>query len=184
MELNLRHKIALVTGSSRGTGEVIARTLAREGARVVFHSQTYNDSSTGEATVWGDISSAYGCEQVLSQLRERQLQIDILVNNYGTADRHAWADTDTDKWLQMYQINVLSAARMAQGLMADMRERGWGEDWADIEKKIVETDYPNPCGRIAERQEVADLVVYLCSPLAGFINGQNIRIDGGAVCYV
>ncbi|MBU1831484.1 MAG: SDR family oxidoreductase, partial [Gammaproteobacteria bacterium] len=53
-----------------------------------------------------------------------------------------------------------------------------------IVKKIVETEYPNPSGRIAERQEVADLVAFICSDLAGFINGQNIRIDGGAVCYV
>ena len=61
---------------------------------------------------------------------------------------------------------------------------GWGEDWDSIVARIVETDFPNPCGRIAERQEVADLVAFLCSPRAGFINGQNIRIDGGAVCYV
>ena len=38
--------------------------------------------------------------------------------------------------------------------------------------------------RLATRQEVADLVVFLCSEHAGFINGQNIRIDGGAVSYV
>ena len=39
-------------------------------------------------------------------------------------------------------------------------------------------------GRIATRQEVADLVVFIASPKANFINGQNIRIDGGAVRYV
>jgi 3-oxoacyl-[acyl-carrier protein] reductase len=61
---------------------------------------------------------------------------------------------------------------------------GWGGDWNDIVRKIVETDFPNPCGRIAEREEVADLVAFLCSPRAGFINGQNVRIDGGAVSYV
>ena len=45
---------------------------------------------------------------------------------------------------------------------------------------IVERDFPNPCGRIAEREEVADLVAFLASRRADFINGQNIRIDGGA----
>ncbi|MFB1035361.1 MAG: SDR family oxidoreductase, partial [Sinobacterium sp.] len=37
---------------------------------------------------------------------------------------------------------------------------------------------------LATRQEIADLVVFLCSPKAAYINGQNIRIDGGAVRYV
>ena len=61
---------------------------------------------------------------------------------------------------------------------------GWSEDWEEIVRHIVATDFPNPCGRIAEREEVADLVAFLCSPRADFINGQNIRIDGGAVNYV
>ena len=56
--------------------------------------------------------------------------------------------------------------------------------WEEILPKLVEHDYPNPCGRIAERREVADLVAFIASPRAGFINGQNIRIDGGAVVYV
>jgi len=256
MELNLGQKVALVTGGNRGTGEVIAQTLAREGATVIIHSLAETEATDTAESVWGDITTQAGSGQVLAQLAELGLHVDILVNNYGTADRHKWRDTDTDKWLQMYQVNVLSAARMAQGLMDAMAQRGWGriinlgtigshqpnsimpayyaakgalatlgvslakelsetgitvntvspgyvrtaevetgyrargkkqgwgDDWADIEKKIVATDFPNPCGRIAERQEVADLVAYLCSPLAGFINGQNIRIDGGAVCYV
>ncbi len=53
-----------------------------------------------------------------------------------------------------------------------------------MQEKIVEHDFPNPCGRLAARQEVADLVVFLASPRTGFINGQNIRVDGGAVRYV
>ena len=60
------------------------------------------------------------------------------------------------------------------------RKLGRGEDWSEVLQLIVERDFPNPCGRIAERQEVADLVTFLCSPRADFINGQNLRIDGGA----
>ena len=60
------------------------------------------------------------------------------------------------------------------------KKLGRGESWDEVVKLIVERDFPNPCGRIAEREEVADLVAFLASRCAAFINGQNIRIDGGA----
>ncbi|MCX2981566.1 SDR family oxidoreductase [Halieaceae bacterium IMCC14734] len=256
MQLHLKDKTALVTGSHRGTGSVIAATLEKEGCQLISHAINEVDRSEHGYSVWGDLATVAGCEQVLEQIAATDLNVDILVNNYGTADRHNWQDTDTDKWLQMYELNVLSAARMAQGLTPGMRERGWGrvinlgtigshqpnsimpayyaakgalatlgvslalelantgitvntvspgyvrtdeveagytararkrglsEDWDEVQKMIVETDFPNPCGRIAEREEVADLVAFLVSTRAGFINGQNIRIDGGAVRYV
>jgi NAD(P)-dependent dehydrogenase (short-subunit alcohol dehydrogenase family) len=251
MDLELSGKTVLVTGANRGTGQVIAEALTREGAHVIRHSMTAQ-----EGCLCADIASAEGTASLIEQLRTQDLMVDILVNNYGTTDRHNWQDSHTDKWLEMYQINVLSAARLAQALMQSMREKqwgriinlgtigshqpnnimpayyaakgalatlgvslarelggsgvtvntvspgliltpelealyrkkaqklGWGDDWRTIEARLVEQDFPNPCGRIARREEVADLVAFLCSPRADFINGQNIRIDGGAVRYV
>ncbi len=250
MDLGLKGKTALVTGSDKRTGETIASNLAAEGATVIFHGN--DELPTQLLAVNGDVTTETGCEQVLGQVAELGLDVDILVNNYGTTDNHRWKDADTAKWLEMYQINVLSAVRLSQGCIAGMKDRGWGriinlgtvgtfqpapvrpayyaakgalatmgvslarelagtgitvntvspgfirteqveagyrhlakklgrgEDWSDVVKLIVERDFPNPCGRIAERQEVADLVTFLCSPRADFINGQNLRIDGGA----
>ena len=45
MDLGINNKVALVTGSNRGTGLMIAEQLAAEGARVIFHSQTEGDSA-------------------------------------------------------------------------------------------------------------------------------------------
>ena len=70
------------------------------------------------------------------------------------------------------------------GYRARAKKKGWGEDWETIQAHIVEEEFPNPCGRLASREEVADLVLFLGSEQAGFINGQNIRIDGGAVVHV
>lgn len=262
MDLKLNNKVALVTGSNRGTGECIAATLAKEGAIVVFHSnekdaaQPAAEKLANACAVWGDISSEAGCEQVLAQTAALVGEVDILVNNYGTASAGKWGISSSDDWLDMYQKNVLSAARLIQGMVPGMKAKGWGrivqlgtigshqpnnimphyyaakgalatmsvsltkelshtgitvntispgyirtaeleagfrrraaklawgDNWDDIVKQIVASEYPNPCGRIAERQEVADLVAFICSERAGFINGQNIRIDGGAVCYV
>jgi 3-oxoacyl-[acyl-carrier protein] reductase len=253
MDLGLENKTALVTGANRGTGQVIATLLAAEGASVITHANSpgNTEGNTEAADIIADLSTEPGCTQLLRQLADTR--IDILVNNYGSANRHSWKDTDTDKWLEMYQVNLLSAARLAQGLMEGMKQAGWGRivnlgtigshqpnhimpayyaakgalatlgvslakelggtgitvntvspgliltaeveaayraraaknDWGeDWEAMAVQQDFPNPCGRIARREEVADLVAFLCSDRAAFINGQNIRIDGGAVRYV
>lgn len=63
-------------------------------------------------------------------------------------------------------------------------KHGWGETWEEAERRITDKFMPNPSGRIATREDIADLVTFLASPKAGHINGQNIRCDGGAVDIV
>lgn len=254
MDIRLNGKTALVTGSDRRTGEVIAEQLEAAGATVIRHGiERAPDISPA---VSGDIATAKGCEQLLEQLRELQCHVDILVNNYGTADNHRWQNADNDKWQEMLEINLLSAVRLSQALTPAMVEAGWGRvinlstigaqqppglrpayyaakaalnnstlslmqalagsgvtvntispglirteqveaiyrkiaekrgwasDWASIEAGIVKEDFPNACGRLAEREEVADLVTFLCSDKAAYINGQTIRIDGGATVQI
>lgn len=250
MQIRLDGKTALVTGSDRRTGEIIADQLQAAGASVVRHG--IEQPPGQQPAVSGDIATVEGCEQVLDQLQQQQLRIDILVNNYGTADNHRWQNADTAKWQEMMEINLMSAVRLSQALSPAMAEagwgriinlstvgaqqppalrpayyaakaalnnstltlmqalsgtgvtvntvspglirteqveaiyrkiaekRGWGSDWASIEAGIVKEDFPNACGRLAERSEIADLVTFLCSDSAAYINGQTIRIDGGA----
>ncbi len=138
MDLQLAGKTAIVTGSSRGTGEGIARVLAREGATVIVHGmkpgngeddadRVANDiiNSGGKAIpVVGDLTTDAGAESVAQAIGA----VDILINNYGTADRGFWLDaaTGTDAWIAAYQKNVLSAARMIRLLVPQMKARGWG----------------------------------------------------------
>ncbi|MBA57723.1 MAG: 3-oxoacyl-ACP reductase [Gammaproteobacteria bacterium] len=61
------------------------------------------------------------------------------------------------------------------------KAKGWGNTFDEAEKKIVEHFSPNPIGRIATRLEIANVVLFLASPMASFINGQNIKVDGGAL---
>ena len=133
MKFDLAGHTALITGSDRNTGEVIARTLAGAGAVVVIHS---NASATGAAEcaqaipgahcVVGDIATAGGCDAVCEQLRDLELSLDILVNNYGTASRGKWLSASDEDWLEMYQKNVLSVARLVRGFTPGMVTRGWG----------------------------------------------------------
>lgn len=258
MQLNLNNKVALVTGSNRGTGEVIARVMASEGAQVLLHGPDQASAESVAATfnaipVWGDISSTEGVECLHQCIKEKADHVDILINNFGTASGGKWESFDNDAWIDIYQKNVLSAANITARLLPQMKtlgwgriiqistigslnpnarmphyyaskgalsnmtvslckelsgtgitvntvspgliktdeleagyrmkaaKKGWGDNWDDIEAHIVRSDFPNPSGRIARKEEIADLVAFLSSEKANFINGQNIRVDGGAI---
>ena len=115
MFLNLAGKIALVTGSDRRTGGVIAEALKKEGVLVVTHSN--DEQARNEILkVRGDLTNEAGRNRVLAELKERELQPDILINNFGFTGAHSWENTDESLWLEMYQVNALSAIRLAQAL--------------------------------------------------------------------
>lgn len=136
MDLQLNGKVALVTGSYRGTGRAIAETLAREGASVVVHgfeladAQAVADGIAAEGgkahAVAGDLLSDAGARALHDAAVEAAGPIDILINNYGTADAGSWSKTGTDDWIVAYEKNVLSAVRLTRLCMDSMKARQWG----------------------------------------------------------
>ena len=139
MDLQLTGKRALVTGSSIGIGEAIARRLAAEGAHVVLHGRNTErlEKIAGSvraggghvAIVTGDLGSDEGATCVAAASMESFGGIDILVNNAGGRAPEApngWFDIALDVWGDTFNQNVLSTVRMIKALSAPMRERGWG----------------------------------------------------------
>lgn len=59
------------------------------------------------------------------------------------------------------------------------QERGWGDDWPEIERRAASEVSPTLVGRLGRPSEVGELVAFIASPRAAYINGSNIRIDGG-----
>jgi 3-oxoacyl-[acyl-carrier protein] reductase len=135
MDLRLRGKRALVTGSTSGLGEAMAKMLAQEGVAVVINGLNEQDATTvaqeirtagGSADIAvGDLATDVGANAVAQKALQGGV-VDILVNNAGYYHHLNWTTTNPEKWMETYQINVLSAVRMIQRLVPAMRERGWG----------------------------------------------------------
>jgi NAD(P)-dependent dehydrogenase (short-subunit alcohol dehydrogenase family) len=130
MDLALNARTALVSGSYRGTGLIIARRLAEEGARVLVHglepgqAEAAVDALGCGVPVTGDLTTDAGADAVARDCAEET--VDILVNNYGTAVAGSWDETGSDGWIEAYQKNVLSAQRLIRHFLPPMRQRGWG----------------------------------------------------------
>lgn len=137
MDLKLSGKTALVTGSSKGIGEAIARGLAREQAVVIVHGRNRTETQrvaqdivahggrahavAGDLTVDGDVERLLGEAQALAG------RIDIVVNNAGgSGDPEDWTTSRPASWASAYDRNVLAAVRVTTRLLPAMREARWG----------------------------------------------------------
>ncbi|BAZ11648.1 putative 3-oxoacyl-(acyl carrier protein) reductase [Calothrix sp. NIES-4071] len=268
MDLQLNGKRALVTGSSSGIGEGIAKTLAKEGAIVIIHGRNQERASRvaeeikqngGQAFVAvGDLSNDEEAKLVAESTMSAIEGVDILINNAGGADESngGWLDTPIERWAATYSQNTLAAVRLIKLFVPQMKEsgwgrviqissgvatqpipvtpeyaaakaaivnltvslakelaetgitvntispgtiltgglervvrgvaneQGWGTDWAELEKRAVRELWPNPTGRVGRVEDIATLVAFVASPLAGFINGANLRVDGGNIASI
>lgn len=134
MDLQLKGKRALVTGSTAGIGWAVARALAAEGAEVVFNGRDAlrlaraverlcaEVRSAEVDAVQADVATAEGCDHLIDAAGG----VDILVNNCGVYEAAAFESTTDAQWTRMFDINVLSGVRLTRALLPAMKARNWG----------------------------------------------------------
>jgi NAD(P)-dependent dehydrogenase (short-subunit alcohol dehydrogenase family) len=134
MDLQLRGKRAVVTGSTAGIGLAIAIDLAREQANVVVNGRTQGRvdaalarirSEVREARVEGvaaDLGTAAGAQLVTGRVNDA----DILVNNVGIFESVPFEQIDDASWLRLFETNVLSGVRLSRHYFPRMLRRGSG----------------------------------------------------------
>ena len=265
MDLRLDGKRALVTGSSSGIGEAIARYLAKEGATVVVHGRNAErtravaaaiaDAGGGSYAVTGDLTDDASVSALVATIEREVGGIDILVNNAGGRPkgfaRDGWLGQGSEAWLDTYKLNVIATVRLIDTLAPGMIERGWGrciqiasavalhqppnlpdyqaakaaeinlsrslsrsmagtgvtansisagiihspgsenelqgivqelklaERWQDVERTLALDIFRQSAGRVGRGDDIAATVAFLASPVADFITGTNIVVDGG-----
>jgi NAD(P)-dependent dehydrogenase (short-subunit alcohol dehydrogenase family) len=124
MDLGLRDKVCVVTGSTGGIGRATAEQLRDEGATVVTSGRSA--AGIGDLHVCADLAQAGEPERLIDATLERFGRLDCLVNNVGWAEIHTWDDLDDELWERSWQMNVMSAVRAIRAALPPMRERGGG----------------------------------------------------------
>ncbi|MCP9267362.1 SDR family oxidoreductase [Xenorhabdus sp. XENO-1] len=131
MNINLKGKIALVTGSTAGIGLAIAQGMHKAGASVILNGrseerliQAVNKFNCLDRvfTIAADVGTREGCELINKNFPD----IDILVNNAGIFSPKPIFEISDDEWLNYFNINVLSGISLARSYIPRMIEKRWG----------------------------------------------------------
>ncbi|HEX2871268.1 MAG TPA: SDR family oxidoreductase [Polyangiaceae bacterium] len=134
MDLGLRGKRALVTGSTAGIGYAIAELLAREGAAVVVNGRTAERveqavrriSAVAPDSAVSGVAADAGSAAGAASLIEAYPEVDVLVNNMGIFEPKPFEQISDEEWLRFFEVNVLSGVRLARHYVPRMKAKNWG----------------------------------------------------------
>jgi 3-oxoacyl-[acyl-carrier protein] reductase len=132
MDLGLRDRVCVVTGSTTGIGLATARLLGEEGARVVVAGR---DSERVEAArqeagaalgVVADLAEPEAAEELVGRATDAVGPVECLVNNVGIAYQASFDQLTDLQWEELWQLNVMSFVRAIRAVLPSMQERGSG----------------------------------------------------------
>jgi len=134
MNLDLKGRRVLVTGSSQGIGLATATAFAREGAQVFVNGRSMErleeargkvlDAVPGARVecVAADLSITDGCNHMITYVPE----LDILINNLGIFEPIDFFDIGDEDWDRLFETNVMSGVRLCRHYLRGMLGRDWG----------------------------------------------------------
>jgi NAD(P)-dependent dehydrogenase (short-subunit alcohol dehydrogenase family) len=134
MKIDLTGKTALVTGSTSGIGNAIAKGLAAAGASVVVNGRTQAKVDAAVAAlakvlpdgklrgIAADVSTAAGCNALVTALPDA----DILINNAGIFEPKGFFDIPDEDWTRFFEVNLMSGVRLSRAYLKGMLKRNWG----------------------------------------------------------
>ena len=152
--IDIKNKNALITGSTRGIGQQIAKGLAEKGCHIIVHGRTAEHTESTlkllekydvkTYRVYGDLSDDAEIDNLIKQVNNLNIPIDILYNNAGIMcdyKENIWSHT-SENWLKTYQVNVVAMYKLCSAFIPKMIENGFG--------RVV-----NTTSRIADQPQLA-----------------------------
>ena len=131
MDLQVKGRRALVTGSTAGIGFAIAQALAAEGANVIVNGRTEKrvqeaceklkrSGVSGKVEgVASDLGTAEGVQSVTARFPE----VEILVNNVGIFEPKPFEQISDADWFRFFEVNVMSGVRLSRHYLPRMKEK-------------------------------------------------------------
>jgi len=184
MDLGLRDKVAIITGSSRGLGLASAKALAAEGCRVCLCArgdERLRDAASEVAAAGGDaaavlavpadVSRPEGVQMVVDRTAAAFGGIDILVNNVGLAGGGGLLETSDAEWQEAIDQTLVPAIRASRLVVPHMQRRGGG---AIV---IIASIFGREAGGRMTYNAVKAAEISLGKSLAQQMASSNIRVN-------
>ena len=134
MDLQLKSKTALVTGSTLGIGYAIAKSLLQEGCKVYVNGRSQQrvdetverlKQEVPDAHVAGVAADFTNVEDI-NRLLDKIPSVDILVNNVGIFEPKNFTEITDEDWFRFYEVNVMSGVRLSRHYFPNMIKQNWG----------------------------------------------------------
>lgn len=153
MDLGLKGKKALVTGSSRGLGFATALGLSSEGCQVTINSRNLDKIQSAEHKIFGqtgspvysicaDITQPAAPEKIVSEAASKMNGLDLLVTNSGGPPSGSFEDFDDEIWRDAIELNFLSHMRLIRAALPFLKESS-GASVLTITSMSVKQPVPN-----------------------------------------
>ena len=185
---SIEGKVALVTGGSRGIGEMIAAGFLANGAKVYISSrkaEACDATAARLASEYGgqcislpaDLSGIAGCQQLSQEIAEREPQLDILVNNAGVSWGAPIDDFPEVGWDKVFDTNVKGVFFLTQQLLPQLRAAGTDEDPARVINIGSIDGIKNPVFETFSYGPSKAAVHHLTRGLALHLTKENINLN-------
>jgi NAD(P)-dependent dehydrogenase (short-subunit alcohol dehydrogenase family) len=177
---DVRGKVAIVTGASRGIGLAIAKRYAEAGMKVVISSRKQDSLDSVVSEIGGDVTpiAAHNGEKaalqnLVAQTLEKYGGVDVLVNNAATNPHFGTLlEAEDSMWQKTFEVNLLGNVWLTQAAVKSMRERGGG--------KVINVASVNGL-RPGAMQGIYSItkagVINLTQTLAMELAGDNIQVN-------